>query len=691
MCVDRFPPEKIRNVMLMGHGGSGKTTLAEALLHTAGATSRPGRVEDGTTVCDHDPEEQRRQQSLSLALAPFEWKGHKINLLDTPGYADFVGDVQAALRIADLAILVVSAVDGVQVQTEAVWRLAAQAGVPRMVFVNKLDRERASFERTLDQLRDRFGAGIAPVELPIGAERDFRGIADLLTDTAWIYTDGTARREEIPDDMEELEHQVHDNLVEGIVVADDDLLEGYLDGTVPSVEELERTLARGMGEATVFPVVCGSALAEIGIDRLADLIVEIGPSPVDRPPVQVAAGDTTVEVAPDPSGQPLAFVFKTIADQFVGQVSMFKVLSGTIHTDDHLVNPRSGVDERLHGLVSLRGRRQEPASAVNAGDIAAVAKLSATGTGDTLAPKGSPVKVEPLVQPPPVYAVAIKARTQADEDKLGTALHRLQEEDPALLHERDDDTGQTLLRGTGETHVAIAIERLERKFGVHVDTEDVRIAYRETITAEGQAEGRHKKQSGGHGQFGVCTLRVRPLERGEGFKFVDAVVGGAIPRQFIPAVEKGVREAMETGGPLGHPVVDVEVTCVDGKHHSVDSSEMSFKMAGRLALREALAKASPVLLEPVSLLEVTVPTDQQGDVLGDLNSRRGHVMGTEPGDPGEHLITAMVPTSELVRYAVELRSLTGGRGRFVAQHDHLDPLPQHLVPGAARTVSADSG
>ncbi len=684
-----FAPDKIRNVALVGHGGSGKTSLAEALLHAAGATSRIGRVEDGTTVCDSDPEEHRRGFSLSLAVAPFEWKGHKVNLLDTPGYADFVADVHAALRVADLAVFVVSAVEGVEVQTEAIWRLAAELDLPRMVFVNKLDRERASFERTLDQLRDRFGAGVAPLELPIGAEAGFRGVADLLSDTAWYYEDGTVRHGEVPDDMEALEHQVHDNLVEGIVVGDDAMLERYLEGDVPTFEQLEHTLAVGVDEATVFPVVCGSATARVGVDRLADFLCEIGPSPVDRPPVEVTAGNTTVGVAPDPDGQPLAFVFKTLADQFVGHVSLFKVLSGVVRSDAHLVNSRTGADERLHSLFSLRGREQRPVGEVVAGDLAAVAKLSSTATGDTLAPKGTPVTVAPVELPEALLAVAVRARTQADDDKLGNALHRLVDEDPALTVARDDEVHQTILRGVGETHLAIALERLERKFGVRVDTEPVRVPYRETITGEATAEGRHKKQSGGHGQFGVCTIRVRPLERGAGFEFSDRIVGGAISRNYIPAVKRGIEDAMASGGVFGHPVVDVHVELVDGKEHSVDSSEMAFRTAGRLAIRAALAEADPVLLEPVSKVVVVAPIAQQGDVMGDLNARRGRVQGTEPVGAGEQAVTALVPESELARYAIDLRSLTGGRGRFSARHDHYDVMPPHLADAARRHVGGD--
>ena len=684
--MNRFPPEKIRNVALVGHGGSGKTTLAEALLSKAGAITRVGRVEDGTTVCDFDPEEQKRGLSLSLALAPFEWNGFKVNLLDTPGYADFIGDVQAALRVADLAVFVVSAVEGVEVQTMAAWKLAAAAGIPRMVFVNKLDRERASFERTLDDLRDRFGAGVAPLELPIGAEASFRGVADLLSDSAYFYDGGSVTHGDVPDDLAELEHQVHDNLVEGIVVADDDLLERYLGGEPISFEELEHTLAHGVADATVFPVVLGSATGDIGIDRLADFICEIGPSPIDRPAVPVQAGDTLVEVACEPGGDPLALVFKTIADQY-GAISVFRVLSGTIHGDDHLVNVRSGTDERLHGLFTLRGKDHDPVTEVVAGDIAAVAKLASTKTGDTLAPKGKPVVIDPIESPPAVLAMAIVARTQSDDDKLGNALHRLQEEDPGLVIDRAEETHQTILRGTGETHLQITLEKLSRKFGVEVDTEDVRVPYRETITGSASnVEGKHKKQSGGHGQFGVCVINVAPAERGAGFEFVNKVVGGAISRNYIPAVEKGVLEAMEAGGVYGHPVVDVRVELIDGKEHSVDSSEMAFKIAGRVAIREGLAKSSPVLLEPISLLEVTAPPDCQGDVMGDLNARRGRVQGTEAAGDGEQTITALVPTSEILRYAIDLRSLTGGRGSFSAEHDHYDVLPAHLVDKVKRSA-----
>jgi elongation factor G len=663
--VQTFPTAKIRNVALVGHGGAGKTSLAEALLFTAGAIPRLGRVEDGSTVCDFDEEETRRGISVSLALAPFEYDGHKVNVLDTPGYADFVTDVAAAFGVADLAVFVVSAVDGVEVQTEVAWRMAAEAGLPRIVFVNKLDRERASFEQTLEQLKDRFGAGIAPLELPIGAEAEFRGVIDLLRDTAETYADGSPRGIEgaVPDDMAAEEHAVHDALVEGIVVADDELTERYLADEPISVEELGHALAQGIDDATVFPVLCGSATKLIGVDRLARFIVEEGPEP------HVAGDD----------GATALVVFKTVVDPYVGRVNLFKVLQGVLHTDDTLVNGRTLQDERLHQLTIMRGKDQEPAPELHAGDLGAVAKLADTGTGDILGVRGADVAVAPVPVPEPLFGIAIHAASKNDEDKLATALHRIVDEDPALRVDRDPETHQTVLRGMGETHLAIVQEKLTRKFGVEIATEPVRVAYRETVAGTAEAEGKVKKQSGGHGQFAIAWLRVEPLERGAGLEFVDKIVGGVIPRQYLPAVEKGIHETAAHGGVNGFPVVDVRVTCFDGKHHSVDSSEMAFKTAASLGFKDAMAQAQPVVLEPVSELVVTVPETAQGDVLGDLNAKRGHIQGTAAADRGEVEIVATVPTAEILRYTTDLRSLTSGRGRFTVTHSHYDPVPAHLV------------
>ncbi len=687
--MSNVPSAKIRNVALVGHGGSGKTTLAEALLHCSGTINRPGRVEDGSTVSDFEPEEQKHGISISLALAPFEHAGCRINILDTPGYADFVNEVEAALSVADLAVVVVSAVEGVEVQTEVAWRLAQARNLPRLIFVNKLDRERADFERTLDQLQQLFGSGIAPLELPIGQESDFAGVADLLSDTAITYDQGKATSGPIPAEMEELERRVHEALVEGIVVADDGLMERYLEGDVPSAAELEETLAHGVAAGTVFPVVCGSAGKEVAIDRLAAFIAEIGPSPLERPPTPVLAGGEETTVPVDPAGQPLARVFKTIADPYVGRISLLHVLSGTIRPDAVLVNSRTHVEEKLHSLQMLRGKEGHPVQEAQAGDIVAVPKLADVQTGDTLAPKNTPVVVLAAEPSAPILSIAVKPRAKGDEDKLMTALHKLQEEDGALQVRREDETHQTVLSGMGDTHLQIACERLHRKYGVDVETEAVKIPYRETITQAAEAEGKYKKQTGGHGQYGVCNLRIEPLERGQGFEFVDAVVGGAIPRQFIPAVEKGVQEAMAAGGLNGFPVVDVKVTCYDGKYHSVDSSEMSFKMAASIGFKEALASAAPVLLEPVCRLEVTVPSSHQGDVLGDLNSRRGRVLGTDAGEGDEQVVVALVPTSEVARYATDLRSLTGGRGRFRLRHESYEPVPPQIAERLVRQLEAE--
>ncbi len=681
------PPAGIRNVALVGHNGSGKTSLAEALLFATGAIPRRGKVDDGSTVSDFEPEEIKYRMSLSLALIPCTVGDVKLNIIDTPGYADFFSEVRAACSVVDSVVVVVSAVEGIEAQTEAVWDLAAELGLPRLIFVNKLDRDRSNFDRTLHDLQDRFGEGMVPLELPVAGDSGLQGIADLLTDTVISYESGTPRSGPVPSDLYATEHEVREQLVEGIVVGDDELMERYLDGDDLSSAEIEGTLAAEVAEGKVFPVVCGSAATGVGVDRLASLLAEIAPAPESRPPIEVLAGDSVQEIRCDPGGQPLARVFKTISDPYVGKISLLRVLSGTIRTDSVLINSRTHSDERLHGLEQLRGKEAHTASEVRAGDIVAAPKLADVLTGDTLAPKGVPVAVPPPPVEPVALSIAIRPKSEGDEDKLMIGLHRLQEEDPALVVERVDETHQTILSGTGETHLAMAVERLARKFGVEIVSEDVLVPYRETITRSTEAEGKYKKQTGGHGQFGVVSIRLEPLERGQGFEFVNQVVGGAIPRQYIPAVERGIIEAMGHGGVHGFPVVDVRATCLDGKHHAVDSSEMSFKMAGSLAFKEAMAKAGPVLLEPVSLLEVTVPASMQGHVLGDLNSRRGRVQGTDALGTDAQRITALVPRAEIRRYAVDLRSLTAGRGRFRAEHDHYDVLPTNLVDRVTKVAA----
>jgi elongation factor G len=691
-------PTAIRNVALVGHHAAGKTTLAEALLAATGAIPRRGSVEKGTTTCDFEPEEISRQLSISTALAPFTVNGVKVNLLDTPGYADFASEMLAALARCDLAVVVVSATDGVQAQTEDAWRAAARMGLPRLIVINKLDRERADFDRTLAQVRETFGAGVAPLELPIGAEGEFRGVIDLLDDTATHYetpvphapVDGTVppagHEGPIPDELVDQEHVVHEQLVEGIVVGDDDLMERYLGGESIDYTELERSLAGGVAAGVVFPVLCCSGLTGVGVDRLARLIEELCPAPDAAPPVIVQAGTATAEVPCDAGAQVLLAITKTFTDSHTGKVSLCKVISGTLTPDTVLINTRTRGEERLHALHTLSGHATTPVSAAFAGDFVAIPRLNGTRTGDTLAPKGQPVSIPAPQLPPPALRVAVKPATRADDDKLMSALQRLCDEDPSLVVTRDDETHQTILGVSGEVHLAVTLERLDRKCNVHVEREDLRIPYRETITAAAHAEGKHKKQSGGHGQFGVCHLRLEPLPRGEGFAFHDEVVGGAIPRQYIPAVEKGVIESMSGGGVFGYPVVDIAVTVDDGKAHSVDSNEVSFKMAAAAAVRQAMSEAGPILLEPISKVEVTTPADSQGDVLGDLHSRRARIIGTDQGEDGLGVIHAYAPTAELTRYAVDLRAVTGGRGWFTVVYDHYDAVPEHLVASIAHAT-----
>ena len=671
--------KSIRNVVLVGHNGNGKTSLAEAMLYRAGVVGRPGRVDDGTTVCDSDPEEKERHQSLALSTASFTWQDHKINLIDTPGYADFVGEAIAGLHAAELALFVIDSVSGVQAQDLLLWRRAEKMKLPRMIFVNGLDRDNSSFQRTLSDLRSHFGSHTEPVELPIGAESEFHGIADLLTDDAFVYDTGHAEKTPVPDEIADAEREGHEHLIEEVVEGDDEILEQYLEGTEPTPEQLEQLLHDAIDAGTVFPVLCGSATTPIAVDHLMTFICNVGPAPDDLGPVTVEAGGEPSEVEVDASGETLAYVFKTRVDEFLGQLSYLKVVSGTIKTDDVLVNTRTRDKDRLHQLISLSGTDHTSIGQIIAGDIATVAKLSDVHTGDTLAPAGSPVTV-PLASPPsPVYGVAVHATTPAHEDRLATALRKLVLEDPSLAVSYEGSTKQTILSGGGEAHIRVALSRVARA-GVEVETDDVRVAYLETLARPIELESRFKKQSGGHGQFAVATVRFEPLARGAGFEFESEVTGGAIPRNLIPAVGAGVEESMSSGGKHGFPIVDLRAVCVDGKHHSVDSSEMAFKMAGSLALKNAVKTAGTAVLEPVSEIWVQVPDSHQGDVLGDLSSRRAQVLGTGPGDTrGATMIHAHVPTSEIMSYAIDLRSMTGGTGTYEQTHYDYQALPAAML------------
>lgn len=665
--------DKIRNVVLVGHSGSGKTALVEALLFTAGVTTRMGRVEDGNTVTDFEPEEIARQSSVSLAMAPFDWNGHKVNLIDTPGLSDFVGEVRTALRAADLALFVVSGVDGVEVQTEALWRLAGEEGIARAVFVNKLDRERASFSRTLTQLKKVFGTAIAPVQVPIGAEHDLSGVANLAGGRAYVYSGGMkATDAEVPESSKGEVATLHTALVEAVVETDDMMLEKYLEGVEPSGDQLISGMHAGMLRGTAFPVLCGSATAGIGIDRLATFLVEYGPRPSERSEPPLAEGERLGD-----SGV-VAYVFKTMSDPYVGRISLFRVFRGSVAIDVDLENPARHATGRMHNVFTMRGKEHTELKQVEMGDIAAVAKLEATLAGDTLRSPGVHVVIAPVTMPPPTMSLAVFPRSQHDEEKLSTALHRAAEDDPTLRVDRNAVTHQTILSGLGDAHLEVSIARLATRYGVEVDTALPKIPYRETIKGKADVEGKHKKQSGGRGQFGVANIRFEPLPLGSAFEFVNELKGGSIPKQYVPAVEKGVIEALDRGILAGYPVVAVRATVYDGKYHAVDSDELSFRMAGIHAVREAAPKLSATLLEPVMKVTVRIPEELMGDVIGDINSKRGRVLGMD-SDGATRVVTAEVPLAEMQRYSIDLRSITSGRGSFEMVMSHYEEAPPHEV------------
>jgi elongation factor G len=670
----------IRNVVLVGHSGSGKTALAEALLHTAGLITRVGRVEDGNTTTDFEPEEIARGSSVSLAMAPFDWKDNTINVIDTPGYSDFLGELRAALRAADLALFVVSAVDGVEVQTEAVWHMAEDEGIARAFFVNKLDRERASYARTVAQIKNHFGTAVAPLQVPIGAEHELSGVANLVDNAAYTYDGGAAgSKQEMPDSMAAEVTDLRTALIEAAVETDDELLEQYLDGVEPSAERLVGAIHEGLVARSAFPVLCGSATKLVGIDRLAEFIADYGPRPEERPDPPLISGEIG-------NGDTVAYVFKTQSDPYVGRISLFRVFRGSVKLDTELNNPARNASGRMHNLFSMRGKEHEDVTEIPRGGIAAVAKLESTLAGDTLRSTGSSAVIEPVSMPRPTMSVAVFPKSQQDEEKLSTALQRVVEDDPTLTVERRADTKQTVISGLGDAHLEVVISRLASRFGVEVVTDLPKIPYRETIKGRADVEGKHKKQSGGRGQFGVAYVRFEPLPAGAGYEFADAVKGGNIPRQYIPAVDKGIREALERGILAGYPVVDIKATVYDGKHHSVDSDELSFRMAGIQAVRAAAPSLNATLLEPIMRITVRVPEDQTGDVIGDLNAKRGRVLGMD-SEGGFRLINAEVPLAEIQRYNIDLRSITSGRGSFEMEMSHYEEAPpqeaQRVIAAAA--------
>jgi elongation factor G len=675
--VKSYPTESIRNVVLVGHGGAGKTSLAEALLFRSGATTRLGKTTEGNTVTDYDEEEIRRGISISAALAPVEWNGVKINLLDAPGYADFLGEMRAAMRVADLAVFVVSGVEGLEVQTQVAWNYAQELELPRVVFVNKLDRENSSFRRTLDQLRDAFGMSVAPFSLPLGREHDFRGVISVIDVAAFAYDErGQATEEPVPEDRQARVDEVRTNLLDSVAETDDELLEKYLESGELGRDEIGSALHEGLVRASVFPVLVGSATRLIGVDRLMDLIAAAGISPLDRPPVQGVDGEVR-EAKPD--APMAALIFKTMTDPYVGRVSFFRVYSGILRGDGTLHNATRNVDERVGHVFTMRGKTQEHIGELVAGDIGAVAKLSHSATGDTIADKAAPVVFPPVEAPEPLLPKAIAPKTKGDEDKLMIGLQRLMEEDPSLRLERNDETRQTILWGMGDAHLDVVVHRLKSKFGVEVEEVDFRVPYRTTLRNGADALGRHVKQSGGHGQYGICNIRVEPLPRAEGFVFEDKIFGGAIPNQFIPSVEKGVRAAMATGVGTGFPMIDLKVQLVDGKYHSVDSSDMAFQLAGSLAMKEAADRAGITVLEPIWSLEVMVPEEFTGDIMGDLQKRRGIPEGIESIGGARQVVRAKAPFGGITHYATDLRSITGGKGTFSWSFSHYQEMPHELA------------
>ena len=678
-------PEKVRNVALVGHSGSGKTTLAEALLYVGGATNRMGSVDDGTTIFDHEPEEIERNISLGLSVGTVDWNGTRVNIIDTPGSSDFIGDARSALRAADLALFCVSAVDGIEVQTEQLWRSAGDEGIPRAIVITKLDRERASFERTLGELREAFGKAIAPIQVPIGLENDFRGLVRVASERAYEYTaDGTTGSlVDLPSEVEERVHAAHTALIETVVESDDEMMEAYFEGNEPTREQVVSTIHHGIIAGEIDPVLVTSAERMVGIDTLLEFIVDYGPNPLERNLPPLSSGED-VPISVD--GPLLAYVFKTISDPFVGRISLFRIFSGTAKADQDLELARGG-KVRLHSLFKLQGKEHHDVSDLPVGGIGAVAKNENLRSGDTLRSPGVSAVIEPVEYPRPVAEVAIAPHTHHDEEKLSTALHRMEEEDPTIRVERRAETGQTVMSGLGDSHIDVTLARIQRMFGVEIDASLPKVPYRETITASAEAEGKHKKQSGGRGQFGVASVRFSPRPRGSGYEFVNSVKGGSIPRGFIPAVNKGVKEALDRGLLAGYPVIDISAEVYDGKYHAVDSDEMSFRMAGIHAFRNAADKLRPALLEPIMKASVTVPEDYLGDVMGDINSRRGRVLGMD-GEGSLRTVTAEVPMAEMRQYAAELRSLASGRGTFEVEFDHYAEVPHteaQLVIAAARS------
>ena len=682
MSVKEYQIDKLRNIGLLGHGGDGKTSIAEAMLFDTKSVTRLGKVDDGSSNLDYEPDEISRRSSISSSLAYCEWKKTKINLIDPPGDINFISDAKGALRVIDSAVLVISAISGVKVQTENFWSQVKELQIPALVFINKMDRERADFYRTLEELPGSL-AELNPIvlQLPIGTEQNFKGIIDLFSQKAYIYQEdsGEYKTEDIPSDLESKAKEFYQKMIEAIAEVDDTLLEKYLEGEELSSEELQAGLSQGIKQKKFTPILCGSAVKNIGIQPLMDTIVDYLPSPLDRPEIYgLNKAEEQISRKPQEDETFSAFVFKTIADPYSGKLTIFRVFSGVLTSDSHLYNSTKKCKEKIGQIYALMGKNHQPITKVNTGDIAAFAKLKETTTGDTFSDEQNPITFPQLTFPSPVISFAIEPKTKGDEDKVGNALHRLCEEDPTLSISRDQQTREFILSGMGQVHIEITIDRMKRKFGTEVNLKTPKVPYKETIKGATKVQGKYKKQSGGRGQYGDTWLEIEPLPHGEGFEFVDKITGGSIPKQYIPAVEKGIVGAMEHGILAGYPITDVKVTLYDGSYHTVDSSEMAFKRAGSMGFKKGFMLCNPTFLEPIMKISIIVPEEFMGDIMGDLNSKRGRIQGVDTKGRYQN-IRAEVPMAEMLKYAPDLRSMTGGRGNFTMEFSRYEEIPGHII------------
>ena len=675
--MTEFNSIQLRNLALVGHGKSGKTLIAENCLFKSGAVNRVGKSEDGTSVLDYEPEEIKRKMTIDTSLASCQWQGYKINLLDTPGYPDFTGEVKSALMACEAAIVVVSAVSGVEVETDKAWQYAEELSLPRAIFINKMDREHADFNKVVEELRAKYGKGVVPIQLPIGSEDSFQGVADLITMNTKVLIKNKDLIYEIPEYMEEEVDEARHMLMETCAEFNDELLEKYLEGEEITETEVAAALIEGIVNARIFPVLCGSAAKGIGFRQLMNSIVEYMPTPYFRSSMGVNP-KTNELIERNTEDAFSGYVFKTVVDQFIGRISYLKVLSGTLQENAMVYNSVCDKTERVANFYTACGKNQQAQKIAHAGDIIIVTKLQSTKTGDTLCDVQSPIRYESVEFADSMFTMAIKADKKTDEDKIGNALNRLIDEDPTLKLEKNTETGDLLISGVGEAHLDIALEKLLNKFGVTAKLYKPEIAYRETIRGTSKVEGKHKKQSGGHGQYGDVWLEFSPGEQGSGVTFTETIVGGAVPRQYIPAVEKGVRETLQTGILAGYPMVDIKVNLYDGSYHTVDSSEMAFKTAAAIAIKKGIPQAKPVLLEPYCNLKITIPEYYMGDVISGINTKRGRILSTESPSHSVCIIEAQVPQAELYKYATDLRSATQGRGSYTMTFSHYEEVPAKI-------------